>query len=603
MKTIEKKPRGLTKYFKYAVYLGLFLIIGGAIPGLLTGWQPVTSGLVIAGVTVLVLWLLWMLTNAEGGWNPRSAQAGTNAFVATASVLVILGLINFLGVRYTERFDLTENQRFTLAPQSQQLVRNLPQPVKVWVFAGEPERGDLELLENYRSQAPNLFDFQYVDPSRQPTVARQFGVQSFGEVYLASEDGTRQQFVQTVSSASSLSEARLTSSLEQFTSDRIYKVYVLQGHGERPLEAGRGAISQAVASLQDKNFLVEPLNLARLPRVPPDAAVVVIAGPRQSLFPREVQALQTYLLQGGSLFVAIDPDTNPGLDPLLKEWGIELDKTIAIDSSGSGGLVGLGPAAPLITNYGDHPIVRDFQGGYSFYPLARPLLISDVEGVESTPLLLTGEQSWAESTPEDPDLKFDPQRDRPGPLPLGVAKTRAIATDTPTPEAATPETETPETVTPETVTPEIETDEATPEATPEAATPETETDEATPETATPETATPETETDEATPEAATPETETDEATNRREARLVVIGNSEFAIDGNFQLQLNGDVFLNSVSWLSKQNEQTLSIRPKTVLNRRISMTPQQAQQLGWAAVGFLPLFGLLTAAGFWWKRR
>ena len=120
MKTLEPKPQGfLNKYFKYAVFLGLFLTIGGAIPGLLTGWEPVTSGLVIAGVTVLLLWLVWMLTNAEGGWNPRSAQAGTNAFVATVSVLVILGLINFLGVRYTERFDLTENQRFTLAPQSQ----------------------------------------------------------------------------------------------------------------------------------------------------------------------------------------------------------------------------------------------------------------------------------------------------------------------------------------------------------------------------------------------------------------------------------------------------------------------------------------------------
>jgi ABC-type uncharacterized transport system involved in gliding motility auxiliary subunit len=322
--------------------------------------------------------------------------------------------------------------------------------------------------------------------------------------------------------------------------------------------------------------------------------VVVIAGPQQPLFPQEVQALRAYLQQGGSLFVAIDPDTNPGLDPLLKEWGIELDQTIAIDSSGSGGLVGLGPAAPLITNYGDHPIVRDFQGGYSFYPLARPLLISDVEGVESTPLLLTGEQSWAESTPENPDLNFDPQGDRPGPLPLGVAKTKAIATDSPTPETPTPEAET----TPVTETDEAATDEA------ETPTPETPTDEA-------ETPTPETETDEAetptpetpTPEAATDEAETDEETAQREARLVVIGNSEFAIDGNFQLQLNGDVFLNSVSWLSKQNEQTLSIRPKAVLNRRISMTPQQAQQLAWAAVGFLPLFGLLTAGSLWWKRR
>ncbi len=532
MKTNEKKPRGLTKYLKYAVWFGLALTIAGLIPGLFTGWEPLTSGLVIAGLTIMILWLLWMLTSAEGGWNLRSAQVGTNAFVSTLSVLVILGLINFLGVRYTERFDLTENQRFTLASQTQQLVRNLPQPVKVWVFDRAPERGDIDLLENYRRQAPDLFDFQYVDPEKQPTVARQFNVQSFGEVYLASEDETRQQFVQSVNPASSLSEAKLTSSLEQFTSDRTYKVYFLQGHGERSLEAGRGSISQAVASLGEKNFITEPLNLARLPRVPPDASVVVIAGPKQPLFPKEVQALQAYLQQGGSLFVAIDPDTKPGLDPLLKEWGINLDQTIAIDNSGSGGLVGLGPAAPLITNYGDHPIVRDFQGGYSFYPLARPLQLSDVEGVESTPLLLTGEQSWAESTPEDPNLKFDPQTDRPGPVPLGVAMKKSLKSEAATPEAATPE-----------------------------------------------------------------------ETTGREARLVVIGNSEFAIDGNFQLQLNGDVFLNSVSWLSKQNEQTLSIRPKTVLNRRISMTPKEAQQLGWAAVGFLPLFGLFTAASLWWKRR
>ncbi|MBO0350531.1 ABC transporter, partial [Phormidium pseudopriestleyi FRX01] len=125
----------------------------------------------------------------------------------------------------------------------------------------------------------------------------------------------------------------------------------------------------------------------------------------------------------------------------------------------------------------------------------------------------------------------------------------------------------------------------------------------TPEAATPAETTPEAATPAETPEVETPEVETPEETTGREARLVVIGNSEFAIDGNFQLQLNGDVFLNSVSWLSKQNEQTLSIRPKAVLNRRISMTPQQAQQLAWAAVGFLPLFGLVTAAGFWWKRR
>jgi len=38
----------------------------------------------------------------------------------------------------------------------------------------------------------------------------------------------------------------------------------------------------------------------------------------------------------------IDPNTNPDIDSLLKNWGVRLDNRLAIDPSGAG--VGLGPA-------------------------------------------------------------------------------------------------------------------------------------------------------------------------------------------------------------------------------------------------------------------
>ncbi|MEW5860906.1 MAG: ABC transporter, partial [Cyanobacteriota bacterium] len=88
-----------------------------------------------------------------------------------------------------------------------------------------------------------------------------------------------------------------------------------------------------------------------------------------------------------------------------------------------------------------------------------------------------------------------------------------------------------------------------------------------------------------------------------EARLVVLGNSDFASDGLFDQQLNGDVFLNSVSWLSKQDEQLLSIRPKEVKDRRINLSQEQANLLGWIAVLIMPLIGFITAGLVWWFRR
>ena len=49
-------------------------------------------------------------------WRQRSTQAGTNALVAIVAMLVILGLVNFLAVRYSARFDLTETNSLPWPP-------------------------------------------------------------------------------------------------------------------------------------------------------------------------------------------------------------------------------------------------------------------------------------------------------------------------------------------------------------------------------------------------------------------------------------------------------------------------------------------------------
>jgi ABC-type uncharacterized transport system involved in gliding motility auxiliary subunit len=64
----------------------------------------------------------------------------------------------------------------------------------------------------------------------------------------------------------------------------------------------------------------------------------------------------------------IDPRTSPRLGSLLDDWGVTLDDRIVLDTSGTGQLVGLGPAAPLVTQYPDHPITSDFGNGRSFFP-------------------------------------------------------------------------------------------------------------------------------------------------------------------------------------------------------------------------------------------
>lgn len=521
MKIITKNQLG-----KYLFLLGLFLLAVGVTSAIVAeSWGIIPLIFLIAGTITLTLWIVWQ-TQQNQWWNRRSTQAGTNALIAIVAVFIIVGLVNFLGTRYYLRQDLTETQLFSLAPQSQELVRRLEKPVKVWIFDTNRNPLDRELLENYRREN-SQFQFEYVDPQAQPTLANKFGVKDYGEVYL--EFGDNRQLVQTLTINERLSEIRLTNRL-QLNSTTTTPVYFLQGHGEHSLTPDQGGISQAIQALGDRNYTVLPLNLVEKSQIPEDAAVVVVAGPKRELFDREVKALEDYLNGGGNLLLMIDPNTKTNLEGLLKQWGLSIDNRLVVDVSGTN--IGLGPAVPIVTDYGQHPITQDFGNGISLYRLARRLEIKPVDGIESHILLQTKPypNSWAESDLNSEKLEFNPQTDIPGPLTLGVALTKKIPT-TPREKEETPPAPT------------------------------------------------------------------------MESRLVVIGDSEFATDGLFQQQLNGDVFLNSVTWLSQQDQQPLSIRPKEPRNRRINLTILQANLLALSSLLLLPLLGLVTAAIIWWKRR
>ena len=51
--------------------------------------------------------------------------------------LGILGIVNFLAARHSIRWDFSENQNFSLAPQTHRVIRSLPRDVKITVFTRE----------------------------------------------------------------------------------------------------------------------------------------------------------------------------------------------------------------------------------------------------------------------------------------------------------------------------------------------------------------------------------------------------------------------------------------------------------------------------------
>lgn len=559
-----KAPSTSHKYFRWLIWPGLALTTAGLVSGFIDTWNTLSIVLLVSGVVLALASMIFGGFGYRRFWQSRSTQAGTNALLATFSMLLILGIINFVAVQYAPRIDLTESGLFTLSPESQSIVSDLPQPVRIVIFDASLNPNDQQLLESYRKINENL-TYEHINPFQDPVAAREFNVSGEGrEVHI--DTGENILFVQTLG-PQGLSEQDLTNTLAQLSRDRNSVVYFLEGHEEFTIDGSASGYAQAAAALSADNFTVETLNLAQTAAVPDDANAVIIAGPKQAFFEPEIEALETYLNQGGSVLLMVDPQTEPGLDPLLNDWGVSLDEQLIVDASNTGQIVGLGPAAPLVTDYGDHPITEAFSSGRSFYPLARPVFIEPREGVDAIPLLISNAQSYAEALSETGELNVDTQNSPEGPFNIGVVLTREANPDANNTESTTeePTSEATETGDP--------TDAAEPEETPDEDLPDPEPTEAT------------------------------EATNNNEARLIVIGNATFATDGLFDQQLNGDVFLNSVTWLSNLEDSILSIRPKEITNRRIVMTMSRQFLVIVLALGVFPLVGLLGAGVTWFRRR
>ena len=89
-----------------------------------------------------------------------------------------------------------------------------------------------------------------------------------------------------------------------------------------------------------------------------------------------------------------------------------------------------------------------------------------------------------------------------------------------------------------------------------------------------------------------------------QARVAVIGDSDFVSNGHpgIGIQGNADLALNTVNWLAQQ-ENLIAIRPRAAEDRRITLTAGQLQRITWLLIAVVPGVILGTGIYTWWRRR
>jgi ABC-type uncharacterized transport system involved in gliding motility auxiliary subunit len=350
----------------------------------------------LGGVALLV-YIFLRPREILSGVKSRQARYGGNTLLMTVIFIAILVLVNFLSTKQFKRWDLTAEKRFSLSPETVQVVKSIQTPITVLNFStgqsGGARSAAATLLDQYRALSDKL-QVETIDPQTQPALARQYGVQYDGVIVLVAGDKNI-----TVNSPT---ESDITSGLIKVTRTQTPVVYFTTGHGERDLgdgaDNGYGVIK---AGLDRDGFDVRPLMTATTNTIPVDASVIVIAGPRVPFQPAETDLLRAYLARGGRLLVMADSSlgaTRPlgdlGLGRVLGDWGIGLRDDFVLDVVSS---QVTDPSMVIAAKFGASPITQKLGSNNALaFPLARSIAITPTASanVSSISLVQTSDQSW-----------------------------------------------------------------------------------------------------------------------------------------------------------------------------------------------------------------
>ena len=357
----------------------------------------------------------------------KTRQTQYVAYAATYIIIIVavVAVANFLANRYNKSYDATANKRFSLSDQTQKIVKELKQDVKI-TYYDETSRlpQGKDLLDRYANLSTKVH-VEYVDPFKKPQLARAAGIKTAPTTLV--EIGTKRE------EAKSQTEEGVTGALIRDLKGGKRTVCVVTGSGEHQIDdSERNGYSRLKDLLAKDSYDTRAINLLQKAEVPSDCTVLMVGGPKSDYADPEVNAIKAYVENGGRAMILVDPplklgrseiSDNAALGNVLASWGVTADKDLVLDSNPIGQLYGLGPEVPLVAAYDSHPIVNELKGSMTGFPIARSLDIKNGDKTTVQKLFSSSDGSFATTNLASAEIRPDPKTDKKGPLVLGAAGT------------------------------------------------------------------------------------------------------------------------------------------------------------------------------------
>ncbi|OHD55309.1 MAG: hypothetical protein A2Y33_16735 [Spirochaetes bacterium GWF1_51_8] len=342
---MSKETKNTTFDLIWRIGLGVLLTVT-ILLYIIIGPNPlVTKILLFASLAAIILTFVFYRQLFTGFIKRSGTVTGIYKSVQLFIILLILVFIYIFSDSLNLKFDFSGSKLYQLSEQTISVLKNVTNEMNVVVFkvdVGEPTiamKLDYiqKLLESYASKNPNI-KIEILDPRLNPVKMVKYNVNinnpaKIGTVvfeYMGNKVEVQSSLITTHDPQSGdvvfHGEVEFTSAIKNLLAQKPRVVYVLTGHGEFDLLSEGGGYSWVLEELRRESINVMPVDLQRVVDIPADAGCLLILNPIKMILPDELDKIMIYLNNGGSVFMMLEYETDYMVNDILRQMGLYMVK-------------------------------------------------------------------------------------------------------------------------------------------------------------------------------------------------------------------------------------------------------------------------------------
>ena len=252
-------------------------------------------------------------------------------------LLVVIIIAIFIGINIGMQkleltpLDFTQEKLYTLTNESKEKVKNIDKEVNIYFVGYTDEDLTVTLAKQYKKANEKILA-EAIDINNRPDLANKYGIES-GTQGIIVECGEKAKVLtssdlvtydMTTYETISIAEEKLTSSIITVSSNKVPKVYFLEGYSEFSLSLNMNYLNVYLGNEVNE---IDSLDVLSVGKIPDNCDTLVITTPNKDFDDIATKAIKDYIKSGGNILWLNSAVTSqkdmPNVNKILATYGVK----------------------------------------------------------------------------------------------------------------------------------------------------------------------------------------------------------------------------------------------------------------------------------------